>query len=207
MKIAVIAAHGRSGRAFVQEVLAAGHTVVAGIRGDNPFQSHQRLKVMQCDATNISEVTSLIERADAVVSLIGHVKGSHDFVQSDATATLLRAMEVAGVKRIVSLTGAGVWVPGDKFEQPIELLNAVSRKFGVKRFNDGIRHVRLLQASHTEWTVMRVLLLTNGTPGKFRLKAHGFAKVPTARREVARAILQVLERGTFVREHPVVSWR
>jgi hypothetical protein len=207
MKIAVIAAQGRSGQAFVKEALVAGHDVAAGIRGDSPFERHDRLNTFQCDATNIEQVTRLIDRADAVVSLIGHVKGSTDFIQSDATKTILRAMEVAGVKRIVSLTGAGVWVPGDRFEKPIKLLNTISSRLGVKRFDDGIRHVELLHASSTDWTVVRVLLLTNGTPGKFRLTPHGFAKIPTPRREVAKAILQVLERQSFVHDHPVVTWR
>lgn len=205
MRIAVIAASGRSGQAFVKEALAAGHTVHAGIRGENPFEPDENLKVMQCEATDVKQVTALIDRCDAVVSLIGHVKGSPDFVQSDAMKTLVKAMEVAGVKRLVSLTGVGVWVPGDRFRLMVNLLNRLSAMAGVKRFEDGIRHVRILEASKLEFTVLRVLLLTSGEPGKFTLRPHGFAKVPTPRREVARAILQVLRHDWFIREYPVVG--
>jgi uncharacterized protein YbjT (DUF2867 family) len=205
MRIAVIAASGRSGQAFVREALAAGHTVHAGIRGENPFEPSDTLKVLQCDATDLEQVTALIDRCDAVVSLIGHVKGSSDFVQSDATKTLVRAMEVAGIKRLVSLTGVGVWVPGDRFRLFVNLLNRLSALVGVKRFEDGIRHVKILKASKLDFTVLRVLLLTSGEPGKFTLRAHGFAKVPTPRREVAQAILQVLRHEWFIREYPVVG--
>lgn len=205
MRIAVIAASGRSGRAFVREALAAGHSVRAGIRGENPFEQHENLTVLQCDATDLHQVTMLIDRCDAVVSLIGHVKGSDEFVQTKATTALVTAMDVAGISRFVSLTGVGVWVPGDRFEWLIGLLNKLSAKVGIKRFEDGIRHVQVLRRSDLEFTVVRALLLTNGKPGRFRLKPHGFAKAPTPRREVARAILQVLRHDSFIREYPVIT--
>lgn len=205
MRIAVIAANGRSGQAFVHEALAAGHIVHAGIRGQNPFKAHERLKVFQCDATEISQVTKLIERCDAVVSLLGHVKGSDAFVQTAAIRTIARAMEVAGLKRIVSLTGTGVWVEGDRFKKTLDVLNMVSRWFGVKRFDDGIAHVKVLQGSDLDWTVLRVTLLTDGEPGHFGFKKHGLAKIPTPRREVALAILRILHDGSFIRGYPVIT--
>jgi putative NADH-flavin reductase len=205
MKIAVIAAQGRAGQAFVQEALAAGHTVHAGIRGEDRFKTQNNLVTMQCEATDVGEVTKLIDKCDAVVSLLGHVKGSDEFVQTKATETIITAMEVAGISRFVSLTGTGVWVEGDRFEGLINLLNKISAKFGVKRFDDGIKHVKVLHDSNLDWTIVRVALLTDGEPGNFKLTPHGPVKIPTPRREVARAILQTLEEVSFVREHPVVS--
>jgi putative NADH-flavin reductase len=205
MKIAVIAAQGRAGQAFVQEALAAGHAVHAGIRGEDRFKTQNNLVTMQCEATDVGEVTKLIDKCDAVVSLLGHVKGSDEFVQTKATETIITAMEVAGISRFVSLTGTGVWVEGDRFEGLIKLLNKVSAKFGVKRFDDGIKHVKVLHDSNLDWTIVRVALLTDGEPGKFKLTPHGPVKIPTPRREVARAILQTLEEGSFVRKYPVVS--
>ena len=204
MRIAVIAASGRSGRAFVQEALADGHTIHAGIRGENPFEQDDNLKVFQCDATNVSEVTKLIEHCDAVVSLIGHVKGSDSFVQTKAITAIAHAMEVAGIKRLVSLTGTGVWVKGDGFKHGLSILNTISRWFGVKRFDDGVAHAAVLEKTNLDWTIVRVLLLTDGEPGRFSLKPHGMAKVPTPRREVATAILRVLHDDSFIREYPVI---
>ncbi|MDQ5932687.1 MAG: hypothetical protein QG649_772 [Patescibacteria group bacterium] len=207
MKIAVIAAHGRSGQAFVREALAAGHHVRAGIRGPSPFKSNNKLQTIECDATNIEEVTRLIDRCDAVVSLIGHVKGSKSDVQTTATNTIVRAMQVAGIRRFVSLTGVGVWVPGDRFKSFIDISNWLAARVGVKRFDDGIEHARVLRASPLDWTVLRVALLTDGQPGKFSLKTNGLVKIPTPRREVSRAILRVLERNEFVKESPVITRR
>lgn len=205
MNIAVIAASGRSGQAFVHEALAAGHTINAGIRGDNPFEQHENLKTFQCDATDIAQVTALVERCDAVVSLIGHIKGSDPFVQTTASKTIIRAMEVAGIKRVVSLTGVGVSARNGKHKNIIDLISRVSDQLGVKRFKDGIAHAEAYEASTLDWTIVQVLLLTNGEPGTFKLRNGGMPKAPTPRREVARAILQVLEREAFIREYPVVG--
>ena len=205
MRIAVIAASGRSGRAFVGEALAEGHTVHAGIRGENPFDEHDGLTVFQCDATNISQVTTLIERCDAVVSLIGHIKGSDAFVQTTAMKTLVRAAEVAGVRRIVSLTGVGVGTRHGWLRKPLDIMAAVMGRFNVDRLRDGIAHAEVLEDSQLDWTVLKVLLLSDAAPGTFRLKARGIVKAPTPRREVARAILQVLERNSFVRGYPIIT--
>jgi putative NADH-flavin reductase len=75
MIIAVIAANGRSGQAFVEAALNRGHTVRAGIHGTNPFAEREGLIVMSCDATNKAEVLALIQGSTAVVSLIGHDAG------------------------------------------------------------------------------------------------------------------------------------
>lgn len=208
MRIAVIAASGRSGQAFVREALSAGHQIHAGIRGSNPFDQVEHLKVFQCDATDIVEVTKLIERCDAVVSLIGHVKGSDPFVQTTSTKTLVRAAEAAGVHRFVSLTGVGVGTRHRWLKKPLAIVaELMGRLLKIDRLRDGIAHAQVLEKSDLDWTVLKVMLLSDGQPGKFRLKTKGLVKTPTPRREVACAILQLLERGTFVREYPVVVKR
>lgn len=205
MKLAVIAASGRSGRAFVHEALAAGHVVQAGARSASPFEPHEGLTVMPCDATDVTQVSQLIEGCDAVVSLIGHVKGSQDFVQRDATKAIVTAMDTHGIKRFVSLTGVGVSTGGSRYDGLIKSISKISFKIGIKRFEDGIAHTKVLEASDLDWTVLKVLLLTNGDPGEFGLSTTGKVKAPTPRREVARAILKLLEDGSFIRAYPVVT--
>lgn len=205
MRIAVIAASGRSGQAFVAEALAAGHTVRAGIRGQDPFAPHEGLVTVECDATDISQVTALIEHCDAVVSLIGHVKGSDALVQTNAITTIIRAMEATGIERIVSLTGVGVGSKGAINQAIVRLLSQITVWVGIDRLKDGLAHARVLQQSSLDWTVVKVLLLSDGEPGRFSLKTHGIVKAPTPRKEVARAILRILEDNSFVKEFPIIT--
>lgn len=205
MNIAVIAANGRTGQAFVKAALSASHNVIAGVHYHNDLEPHPNLKVLQGDATDISYLKQLIKNQDAVVSLIGHTRHSPKDVQSWAITSTLEAMLLTNVVRVVSLTGTGVRFPGDKIALMDHFLN-----FGVKfvdpaRVKDGIEHVELLRQSKTDWTVIRVLKLQNTRPKPFALTLNGPAKVIVSRQEVAQAILDVLEQNIFIRQAPIVS--
>ncbi len=205
MRIAVIAANGRAGQAFVRTALAAGHDVRAGIRGDDPFEPHKHLVTVRCDATNSDDVTELLKSSDAVVSLIGHIRGSSANVQTLATKTVLAEMERRGLKRIVSLTGTGVRIDGDKPDLMDKLANMFIARIDPHRVNDGIEHAKVLQASGADFTIVRVLKLTNDRSTEFDLTDHGPAAHFTSRSQAAQAILECLEDNRFIRKYPVVS--
>lgn len=73
------------------------------------------------------------------------------------------------------------------------------------RIQDGKNHVAFLKQTSLDWTVVRVLKLQNTKPKPFKLKQHGPAKTIVSRHEVAQAVLEVLEQGTFVRQAPIIS--
>jgi len=205
MKIAVVAANGRSGAAFVAAALEAGHYVKAGVHGGHDFSSSSSLEVMNCDATNLEDVARLIKGCDAVVSLIGHTKTSPAYVQSTATTVLLSAMNAEKIRKIVSLTGTGARMPGDTPNLIDMLLNFAVRLIDKKRVVDGVTHLEILRRSSVDWTVLRVLKLTNGTVRHFHLTATGPAELWSSRKEVAEAILYILESGEYARSAPVLS--
>ena len=205
MKIAVIAAQGKSGQAFVHAALNAGHVVRAGVRGRAPFDAHERLELVECDALDSSQVTKLIKGSDAVVSLIGHVKGSSSNLQTVATQNAIEAMQTMGIKRFVSLTGTGARAKGDTPSRVDKILNMLVEKVDPHRIADGKAHVEILQASKLHWTVLRVLKLTRGKAHKYSLTMHGPAKLLTPRKEVAQAILQVLSSDEYIRTQPVIT--
>ena len=205
MRIAVIAANGRAGQAFVDAALKAGHDVRAGIRGADSFKPNDHLTTVQCDATNESDVTELMRSTDVVVSLLGHVKGSPARVQTNATRTVLQVMQKKGLKRIISLTGTGVRIEGDKPDIMDKLANAFIARVDPNRVQDGIEHAQALQESQADFTIVRVLKLTNGRSTEFDLTEHGPAAHFTSRSQVAQAILECIEDNRFLRSYPVVS--
>lgn len=205
MNIAVIAANGRSGKAFVAEALAAGHSVKAGVHGSSDLQPHEQLAVVPCDATKEEDLRMLLEGQDAAVSFIGHVKGSPANVQTDAMNVLVRVMETLDVKRVVSLTGTGVRLPGDKISLVDRFLNFAVSVVDPARVNDGRNHVEVLKQSNLDWTVLRVLKLENIPPMPFTLREHGPTKWVVSRQDVAKAVLQVLEEASFIRQAPILS--
>ena len=191
MKLAVIAANGRSGKIFVEQALAAGHIVRAGVHRTNNLRPHPHMSVLSCDATKQSDLERLIKDQDAVVSFIGHSKGSLPHVQTDAMRALIAAMRHQGVHRVVSLTGTGVRFHGDHITLIDRILNASITLIDPARVQDGQDHVEVLRQSDLDWTVLRVLKLQNTHPGHFVLREHGPTKWYVSRAEVATAVLQV----------------
>lgn len=205
MKIAVLAANGRTGQYVVDELLKAGHHVKAGVHRHNSLEAHEGLEVVSCDATDLKAVEQLMQGCDAVVSLIGHVRGSRADVQTAAIMNVVRAARRTKVQRVVSLTGNGVRFPGDKTYLLDLFLNTGIKLLDSARIQDGIDHVEVLKASDLNWTVLRVLKLTGGKAGAFSLLLHGPAKLMVPRAEVAQAVRQVLEGATFIKQAPLLS--
>jgi putative NADH-flavin reductase len=207
VKIAVLAAAGRSGQAFVLAAIAAGHQVRAGIRGTNPFSEHPSLEVVHCDATNLHDVRTLLAGCDAVVSLIGHVKGSAPRVQTVGIDITITVMEELRISRLVSLTGTGVRFEGDKIGFIDRFANWSIGMVDSERIADGKEHVALIESSDLDWTIIRVLKLQNIHPKPFTLTEHGPTKIVVGRSEVAQAILEVLSKQSFIRKAPILSPR
>lgn len=205
MKIAVIAANGRSGKVFVEAALAAGHEVYAGVRGEHDFTPSDNLHVVQCDATNLVEVGVLVDGVEAIASFMGHVRNSPANVQTSAMRVLVEAMKQHNQTRIVSVTGTGVRFDGDKIPFYDRLANIGIWTIDRKRVQDGIDHVDVLKKSGLEWTVLRVLKLQNTGPSTFVLKPNGPTKLYVSRSDVAAAVLQVIEQHSFIGQAPILS--
>lgn len=205
MKIAVIGANGRSGQALVKRALNSGYEVRGGIRGESRLPDHPNLTIQQCDATNEDDVRQLLVGQDAVVSLIGHVRHSPKDVQSIAISNVIKVMKETGMTRLISMTGTGVRFPGDKVGLLGRLMNLILVVFAPPRVKDGRKHARLLQATDLEWTIIRVQKLQNSEPKPYTLREHGPTKFSVSREEVAVAILEVLERRSFIRQAPMIG--
>lgn len=205
MKIAVIAANGRSGSAFVKAALAAGHDITAGIYGSSKLEVQPRLSIQVCDATKEQDIQKLISGQDAVASFIGHVKGSPPRVQTKAIEEIIKAMTDLNLKRIISLTGTGVRFPNDKITLIDRFLNLSISIIDPNRVADGKSHVEVLKNSGLDWTVIRVLKLQDVRLRPFNLLENGPTKPFVGRDEVAQAILEVLEKNSFVQRAPIIG--
>lgn len=205
MNIAIIAANGRLGQELVKLALSNGHTVRAGTRGISYFKDSDHLTAIPCDATNYHELKSLIKDQDIVFSCIGHVPGSLANVQTIATRNIVRVMKELGIKRFVTLTGTGARQPGDHITLTDRFLNFGVELMDKPRIEDGREHVKVLEQSDLDWTVIRVLKLQFENNRPFTLREHGPTLPFVSRQEAARAMMQVAEEQTFIRQLPIIA--
>jgi putative NADH-flavin reductase len=205
VKIAVIAANGRSGQTFVKAALDAGHQVIAGVYRQNDFIDSRNLVVKKCDATNKLDVANLVSGCDAVVCLIGHGRRSPPRVQSEAISNIISVMNQKKIKRLISLTGTGVRFDNDRPNLIDKILNFSIKLIDSERIKDGIEHAEILKKSNLDWTLIRVLKLTNGShKGTVLFSRVGPAETFTPRSRVASAILDVAEDSKFIKEAPII---
>src|SRR3712207_14668 len=105
MRVAVLGATGATGRLLVEEMAWRGHTVIALTRtpdADRP----EAVSWVAGDARNPGALATLVRSADAVVSALGPRRGDTT-VHRDVAPLLVAAMQEAGVRRFVGISGAG----------------------------------------------------------------------------------------------------
>lgn len=113
--IALFGATGRTGRRVLERALRAGYAVRALARDPSKLPpDHPRLTVIVVDVLDPRAVERTVAGADAVLNLVGHVKGSPPMLQTDATRNVIASMEQLGIRRLVTLSGGGLRAPEDR---------------------------------------------------------------------------------------------
>jgi len=209
MKVAVFGATGRTGRLLVERALGAGHEVVAFARdGSKLGLESGRLSVVEGDVRDGERVGAAVSGADAVLVALGHTKGSPEDVQTEGTRRIVAAMRESGVRRIVSLTGAGV---RDEEDQPKVVDRAFVALLGRLQpavLEDARRHAEVIRESGLDWTVVRAPRLTDGPhTGDYRTGYVGRGSgTKVSRADVADFMLRQLEDETYLGRMPMVSY-
>ena len=75
MQIALFGATGAVGGYFLNKALAAGHEVTTLVRSPEKLGDQPNLRAVKGNVTEASDVQSVINQADVVVSCLGNVKG------------------------------------------------------------------------------------------------------------------------------------
>ena len=208
-KIALFGATGQTGQPFLQKALEAGYSVKALVRSPEKLASQSdRLEVIQGDVLSPADVEKTIAGTDLVVSLIGHVDGSPEWLQTDATRHMVAAMKKHGVERIISLSGGGV--PFPEKDQPKFADKAFRFIMGIffsKVLNAAVKHVEVLKDSGLDWVVVRGPRLTNDpATGKYRVGWVGVnSGLKLTRADLADFLVKQLEDETFNQQMPMVS--
>lgn len=168
MRVAVIGASGRTGRATIKHALAAGMDVVSIVR--NPSSAPEGTTVAQADARDREALAAGVKGADAAVSCLGHVAGDHDLtVLQDGATALVAAMASVGVSRLVAVSAGAPFVAGDDPLSRFVAKPILARV--LKANNEDTRAMEaVIRASDTSWTLLRPSRLIAGD-GKVRYRS------------------------------------
>ena len=207
MKLVVFGSTGSIGHELVVQALEQGHTVTAFARDPAKLEiEHANLAVAQGDALDSASVEKAVDGQDAVLCSLGAAaKGT---VRSEGTRNIVRAMEKAGVSRLICLSTLGV---GNSRAN----LNFFWKHimFGLllrRAYADHVRQEDYVKDSRLDWTIVRAGAFTDGNrTGVYR---HGFPgtdktiKGKISRADVADFMLKQLTERKYLHETPGLSY-
>ena len=208
MRLLIAGASGRTGRLLVEHAIERGHEITALVRDAASVSAGERLRVVVGDVLEPATLPVAAAGQDAVVSLLAPRPRTNGRVYVEGTRNLADAAVDAGVRRfvVVSAEGAGV--------EPRSLTLGYRMVLRIpvvaKLYPDIARMERELRGrADLDWTVVRPPLLTNG-PRRGRYRVAVGSVLPRgmwlSRADLAEALLQMLEDGTYMRESVSVAY-
>ena len=207
MKLVIFGSTGSIGHQLVVQALEQGHTVTAFARNPAKLElEHANLTVVRGDALDSASVERAVDGQDAVLCALG--AGAKGMIRSEGTRRIVRAMEKAGVSRLVCLSTLGV---GDSRANLSFFWKHIMFGLLLRRaYADHASQEDHVTESRLDWTIVRPGAFTDGNrTGVYR---HGFAgtdrtiKGRISRADVADFMLKQLEDRTYLHETPGLSY-
>jgi uncharacterized protein YbjT (DUF2867 family) len=210
-KVLIIGASRGIGLETVRAALRAGHRVRALARSaaSMPIQD-ANLDPVSGDALDRDTIRDALEDVDVVIQTLGVnfapnliFEGTTLF--SDCTRILVDAMKVAGVKRLIAVTGLGA---GDSRGHGGLIYDAVVFPLLLKRlYDDKDVQEWIVRSSGLDWTIVRPGLLTNRpATGRYRVltasKDWRFGVI--SRSDAADFLVQQINDRTLVGTTPLL---
>ncbi|MEO9340333.1 NAD(P)H-binding protein [Mesorhizobium sp. SB112] len=207
MQLFVLGASGGVGPNLLKQAIARGHHITAQTRNAGKLTESAAVRVIVGSATDEAFLKQHLASHDAVVIAIGIDRLGRTTLFSEASEAVIAAMQTAGVKRLVAITGIGA---GDTRGHGGWLYNLVIYPlFTRNRYADNDRQEALVEQADLDWTVVR--------PAPFAARAgSGQLQVVTeipetlqlrsiTRAEVATFILDCIENDSFIRQKPFIG--
>jgi putative NADH-flavin reductase len=189
MKLFVIGATGRTGQEIVKQALRRGHHVTAFVRSPEGVNlKHEQLTVLKGNTTDEGQLSETMQSHDAVLSALGprEVFKPSSLLHDSALATV-RAMQWAGVKRLLILSAAAHF-PG----VPNRIASFILRN----HMRDSLAMENIVQNSGLDWTIARPPRLTQGQYTTYRSREGAAPQkcFTLPRRAVAAFMLDAIEQ-------------
>jgi len=198
--ILVLGATSGIGALTVDEALSRGLRVRGFARSADSLAPRDGLEPFAGDAQDVADLARALEGARAVIYALGirerlAMIWQEETLFSRTTATLIDAMQAAGVNRLVAVTGFGAGRSRDAMSK----LERLGHDAVLGRvYADKSRQEALIMESGLDWTIVRPVILTNGArTGKARvLRSPGeWRNGLVSRRDVAAYLVDAVIDG------------
>jgi putative NADH-flavin reductase len=208
MKLTIIGASRGIGRKVIDEALERGHDVRAMSRNMSD-KGIDGITALNGDATDAQAVATAIEGADAVILTLGLPRDARVLkattLFSDATRVLIAAMQDAGIKRLLTVTGFGAGDSAEKLSTPERL---TQKAFLGRAYADKDVQEQLIRDSDLEWTIARPGILSDNRKSnayKVLVEKETWRNGLINRADVADFLVTAAEDGSHIGQTPALQ--
>lgn len=210
MLIAVVGASRGIGRKVVDYALDRGHQVRGIARSAETMRiDASAFTAMPGDATDPHLLAEALSGVDAVILSLGVPRDLRALqpttLFSSATQVLIPAMEDAGVKRLLAVTGFGA---GDSYASLSTLEKIGFRIFLGRAYADKAVQEDLIRGSSLDWTIARPGILNdNKMSAKYQVleAPETWRQGIISRADVAHFLVHAAEDGSYIRQTPALQ--
>ena len=207
-KVLVLGATGGTGREIVRQLNKSGHISVALVRSREKAADMDAV-LIEGDARDPKALDRALAGCDAVISALGTPPSPFKAVTllSAATQLLVAAMQRAGVKRLVCITGIGA---GDsRGHGGFAFDNIIMPLLLRKVYADKNRQEAIIGASGLDWVVVRPAIL-NDKPRRGKICAltelSQFHGGTISRSDVADFVAAQVDNNEYLGKKPLITW-
>ena len=198
MRLFVLGATGRTGKALVAQGLARGHEITTF--GRSAFNGKAKsLRVVVGNPMQANDLAAALAGNDIVLSALGTRGLGATSVLADSVRATIEAMRYAGVRRLVIVSSL-------LLDPNIgRIPRFLRRTFLRHHVHDQRAMEKQVTESDLEWTVLRAARFKNGPfTGRYVVNAESeqteTSGVPMSREDVACMVLDTAERGNYIRQ-------
>lgn len=221
MTISIFGSTGKAGRIILDYMLKHNYRVKALVRNkqkaDQVFSKLSNLnylEILQGNALEHQDVLRTIEGTDVVVSAIGHTYNSPKHLQYYFIQHTVFAMKAFSIKRIIILTGAGIFLKMDKPSLIDKLMLNLIKLIDPYRIEDARKMIEYITTTDLDWTIVRTYLQYGSQNTSLqnnlcklqigRLGDRKF-KLFCSRHSIAKFIVEeCISKNNYIREAPVI---
>lgn len=159
MKIFIAGATGRVASFLIEELLADGHELVAGVRNPASLEARDGLAVVAMNLRDsVESLADLVQGVDAIYFTAG--SRGRDLLQTDAfgAVKLMQAAELAGVQRFVMLSSFQATDPSQwEIYQEMDHVDYIIAKFFADNY--------LIHQTTLDYTILQPTVLVEAEVG------------------------------------------
>jgi putative NADH-flavin reductase len=201
-RIAIIGASRGIGLAAVNEALTRGHAVT-GLARKPPELNKPGLNWVAGDVRDPAALAQALAGVTVVVTALAAGGLGPTNLFSDAAKSITAAMEKAGIKRLIAITGFGA---GDSRGHAGFMMDRIVQPlFLARMYADKDREEAIVRGTRLDWSLVRPGRLTDGPrSGHITAMTSGYRPGSISRSDVAAFVLDCIEKESYVRQAPVI---